>query len=480
MLKGSILQQLATDHRYAPAGQQPLSFGIYYKNTLVALCHALEDCILAAATAPLVITAFQQGKWYLQEADRYGEISQRARQIVIMATPDAGFAEHPTSQQPNVALVGLSPEDPVSQEWHLLILSPTYSAMVLCQELSPEDYGVAGMPQEDRERKFYGLWTFEPGLIQTAMELAIAHIGRYDPPLQAQLQRHLQTIQAESLRADPTELEAVVSRVVDYLETSHQELLPQPTQTLLDANLVSNELQAFLRLAQLIDRLDLRHPNAAAEVAALVEMMGQLLDLPGWQLQRLRLAALLHRIGPLQRSENRLVSSRPDDSPEAAPASALSCALVPGAQVLRTMPRLRAIAEIITHQTEYWNGSGQPAGLAGDDIPLESRMLGLAAHFLEQVTAIAPPTSGESPPDLSTATLWQEQLTQALANCTADQGDRWDPKLVEVLALIVRGLQQGIRLPVKFPKYSSSLWLLEPQDRGSLLPQPQVHRTSLN
>jgi len=40
-------------------------------------------------------------------------------------------------------------------------------------------------------------------------------------------------------------------------------------------------------------------------------------------------------------------------------------ALVPAAQVLRTMPRMRAIAQIINHQTEWWNGSGQPAGLGG-------------------------------------------------------------------------------------------------------------------
>jgi len=35
---------------------------------------------------------------------------------------------------------------------------------------------------------------------------------------------------------------------------------------------------------------------AAAEVAALAEMMGHLLDLPAWRLKRLRLAGLLHHI----------------------------------------------------------------------------------------------------------------------------------------------------------------------------------------
>jgi len=62
-------------------------------------------------------------------------------------------------------------------------MSPTYT-VVLCQELSAADYGAGGQPAADLERKFYGLWTFEPALVQETVELAIAHIGRYNPELQ--------------------------------------------------------------------------------------------------------------------------------------------------------------------------------------------------------------------------------------------------------------------------------------------------------
>ncbi len=44
MLEGSILKQLV-DGRTEP-DTTPLNYGVYYKNTLVALCHALEDYIL--------------------------------------------------------------------------------------------------------------------------------------------------------------------------------------------------------------------------------------------------------------------------------------------------------------------------------------------------------------------------------------------------------------------------------------------------
>ena len=48
-----------------------------------------------------------------------------------------------------------------------------------------------------------------------------------------------------------------------------------------------------------------------------------------------------------------------------------------------------------------------------------------------------------------------------LSECQAQSGDRWEPKLVETLALLVMGLQQGLSLPVKPPKVSNGMWLLD-------------------
>jgi len=452
MLEGSILQQLATAHANT---NQPLNLGVYYKNTLVALCHALEDCILTSNSPPLVITAFQQGKWYLQEAERYNQIAQKAKHIAIMAAPDTGFAEHPTSQMTNVDLVALDPQDSVAQEWHLIIYSPSYTAMVLCQELSAADYGTAGRPTVDLERKFYGFWTFEPALVRETVDLAIAHIGKYNPELQQQLIALVNAI-ATDAPSDMDDLGHAVSRVVDYLQISQTGVsqLEPSAQQILDQNLVSNELQAFLRLAQLIDIADTENPMAAAEIAALAETLGQLLDLPAWQLKRLRLAGLLHRIAPAT-----VGVQYGDEAP--------SCPLVPAAQVLRTMPRMQAIAHIITHQNEWWNGSGQPAGLSGQEIPLESRILGLVAAFQKRVTQLQASQPQHSP------------LTQALTEFKQQQGQAWEPKLVDTLELLVMGLQQGLELPVTTPKISTGMWLVDPQTSDDSKRQSQTARSQV-
>jgi DICT domain-containing protein len=464
MLNGSLLQRLQTAH----AGTtRPLKFGVYYKQTLVALCHALEDYILQQSAEtpearPFILAAFQQGKWYLQEADRYRALAQQSAEVVIMAQADAGFTEHPTSQAGNVHLVHLQPSDPVAQEWHLIILSPSYTAMVLCQELSLADYGEQGQPTEDLERKFYGFWTFEPELVEEAIKLGLDHIETYDRPLALNLHRYFDQYHRPTLEF--ADLSDVVSNVVDYLSNTQHHLhshVPSPlpsqspfsltssvlsTESLrvqaIDHNLVSNEVQAFLRMAQILDHSDLSNPCAAAEVATLTEALGQLLNLPVWQLRRLRLAALLHRLDPLRVSSLVVEESTPGEA-------RLSCPLVPAAQVLRRMPQLRAIAQIITHLTERWDGKGQPAGLVGAEIPLESRILGLIAEFQHCTSTAA--YQGHS---------LENAVKQALEKCQQDSGQRWDPELVTYLALLVNGLLSGWDLNFSEQRLVAGLWLL--------------------
>jgi DICT domain-containing protein len=459
MLEGSVLQQLAAAHQGGSTGKRRLSFGVYYKNTLVALCHALEDYILKSACSPLVISAFQDGKWYLEEAERYGEIAPQTRQVVILAAAVAGFGEHATSQHPHVKLVELNKADPVAQEWHLIILSPSYAAMVLCQELSTADYGDTP-PSDDLQRKFYGLWTFERALVEETVSLVINHMGQYQPELQAQLKTHMAAIATEPPCQDSADFLPVAAQVVDYLQANQAaQPAPKGSQAQLDKNLLSNEVQSFLRLAQLIDLQDATNPNAAAEVSGLAEMLAQMLELPAWQLRRLRLASLLHRLSPLQVTESLLsLNDESTDQGASSPASEYSsCALSAGGQILRKLPQLRAVAQIITHQTEWWDGSGGPAGLAGEEIPIESRILGLLVDFQQRTPKL------EIPKTINDGRVddWQDALDSALCDCQLLMGKRWEPRLVSLLGVVVNSLQQGLPLPAQLPKFTNGLWLLD-------------------
>ena len=362
-------------------------------------------------------------------------------------------------------LVDLDADDPVSEEWHLMIMGSNYSAMVLCQELTDEEYGSQGRPENDLERKFYGFWTFDPALVSETVAITAGHIGRYDSDLQQDLEKRLAKIDNEAA-TKTGEVGNVGMRVGDYLKGGNRQIGETETFKFADSlsqNLVSNELQAYLRMAQLADLADPTNPLGAAEVASLAEMIGQVLDLPVWQMQRLRRASLLHRIAPAQRDENELN------------AEGDSCPLNPGAQTLRILPRLRAIAQIISHQHEWWNGKGQPAGLEGDLIPVESRILGLVAAFQHEVARRRheenlklAATNNSQPSDSQTTSApdadneWQH-VTEAFASCKAQSGERWDPKLLEILSFMVTGLQQGLSLPTIPLKMTLSTVLINPE-----------------
>jgi DICT domain-containing protein len=443
MLEGSILQRLDEAHRHS---KRPLNFGVYYKNTLVALCHALEDFVLDANSAPLMVTAFQRGKWYLEEADRYRDLADKSEHVVLMAAPDSGFDSHPTSKKENVALVHLKPEDPVAQEWHLMIISPTYTAMVLCQELSDADYG-ENKPKEDLERKFYGFWTFEPELVKETVELSIDHVGKYNPKLAELMTNKIVRMTAESATRQRDDLDAVVSQVIQYLQNSYKTLhQPQDANFRgfqdLSENIVSNEMQAFLRMAQLLDATDVSNPMAASEVAAMAEAMSQLLDLPAWQAKRLYLSGLLHRVGlpDVTRERNQQSLAQKEASQNKS---------VSKASVLRVMPQLEAVSKILRHQREAWDGSGIPAGLSYDSIPLESRIICLLADFQQKMKAYKQYSTDKNP------------MTQALRDCQSLAGKRYDPKLLDALSLLVMGMQQGMTLEAYRPKIAAGMWLID-------------------
>lgn len=453
MQKDSTLNQLKN---LLGEDKLPSSYGVYFKNTLVALCHALEDHILQhqypqEQYKPLVFVTFQRGKWYLQEADRYRDLAEYSRHVTIAAVADSGFAQHPTSQLANVDLVHLAEDDGLVEEWNLVILAPDYAAMVLCHELSPDEYYRGSEPQMDTERKFYGLWTFDRTLVEQAFAILTQAISGYNPTLAQQLdgmRSHLKNIPSSGT----VDLSGVVNRIVSYLQMSQEELYTVNRQTKelrelegqalkLNRNLGASKLQAFLRMAQRVDQNDPFNPCASLQVSALAETLGQILDLPTIRLRRLRLAGLLFRIGLAEAPPE--VFEGKSQNPETA--QFWKDRPILSSRLLSSMTELQPINEIVLHQMEYWDGSGSPDGLKATEIPLEARILGLVSYFQELTQP-----RGDRP---------AYSLSDALEKCQGYSGTRFDPDLVESLKTVIRLTEMGLmQLPTR-PTQLPPVWL---------------------
>jgi len=80
----SVLADLLQD-------QPQLRPQIYFKSSLTALSHAMEDQVLAGSDQPLVIANFQRERFYRQEAHRYRRISERTAQVYVLAAAETEF-----------------------------------------------------------------------------------------------------------------------------------------------------------------------------------------------------------------------------------------------------------------------------------------------------------------------------------------------------------------------------------------------------
>jgi DICT domain-containing protein/signal transduction histidine kinase len=154
---------------------------IYFKSSMTALSHAMEDLVLAGSDEPLVIASFQRERFYRQEAHRYRRIAERSSQVYVLAAPETEF-KNASECHENVAF---APEDGLSQEWHLVVLGQEYSTCLICQEkiVPIENQDERGPLLMDQARRFEGIWTFDRDVSCRAAALLLDRIVQYRPEL---------------------------------------------------------------------------------------------------------------------------------------------------------------------------------------------------------------------------------------------------------------------------------------------------------
>jgi two-component system, cell cycle response regulator len=102
-----------------------------------------------------------------------------------------------------------------------------------------------------------------------------------------------------------------------------------------------------------------------------------------------------------------------------------------GERILRASPALRSVATIVRASHENWDGSGYPDGLAGDDIPIASRII-RACNAYVAMTSTRPYREAFSVDD----------ALNELMRCA---GSDFDPSVVRVLVARIRDEQEAER-----------------------------------
>jgi len=116
----------------------------------------------------------------------------------------------------------------------------------------------------------------------------------------------------------------------------------------------------------------------SARIATLSVLMGRRLGLPDAELDRLRIAALLHDVGKLALPEEVL------EKPAALTSQEWQAVVQHpriGQIILEQAAALRDAVPIVLHHHEHFGGNGYPYGLRGQEIPLGARIVGLADAY---------------------------------------------------------------------------------------------------
>jgi len=173
-------------------------------------------------------------------------------------------------------------------------------------------------------------------------------------------------------------------------------------------------LETVTALAFAIDAKDHYTQGHSQNVARFCTMVARHLNLSEKEVEEVRLAAVLHDVGKIgipERILNKPAGLDPDEFEIMKEHAML------GAKILEPLRSIQHIQRIVRHHHERWDGSGYPDRLAGEEIPLASRLISISDAFDTMVTERTYKRSRS-----------RVEAMEELRRCA---GTQFDPRLVE-------------------------------------------------
>ena len=131
-------------------------------------------------------------------------------------------------------------------------------------------------------------------------------------------------------------------------------------------------------LAETIEVKDRFMRGHARRVSFYAGLLAERLSLEADELEEIRVAAFLHDIGKVGVPTDLLLRAGPLDSKERALVEQHPAI---GARLVKPLAIPNAIASAIQHHHEWWDGTGYPDGLKGEEIPRTSRIISVVDAF---------------------------------------------------------------------------------------------------
>lgn len=208
-----------------------------------------------------------------------------------------------------------------------------------------------------------------------------------------------------------------------YSETFMAKFERNPTR------LVALLNQSLDHVPAIIDILGAKVPgfrDHCGQVERLAVNIGEHVGISSEELGDLRWAARLHDVGIIYVPDE--ILSKPAIFTDETEWAAIRHHSAAGAALLTQVPALAALAPIVRHHHEYYDGTGYPDGLKGEAIPYMARLLAVADTFVTVTTG------------------WPRERAlserEALWLLRSKSGTQLDPQFVTVLFDLFQGVNK--------------------------------------
>jgi putative nucleotidyltransferase with HDIG domain len=184
-------------------------------------------------------------------------------------------------------------------------------------------------------------------------------------------------------------------------------------------------------IASLISALEARDPctrDHSSKVAHLAVRMGREMGLPPEHLYEIHLGGLLHDVGKIGIPDAILLKPAGLTRAEY---DVMKTHAELGARILAGIPGLKAVSDIILCHHEMYDGGGYPAGMAGNEIPLGSRIIAVSDTYLS-LTESRPYRKGQP-------------FAKAMKEIRRVAGRQLDPDVVDALERVLEQESRVIR-----------------------------------
>ena len=188
-------------------------------------------------------------------------------------------------------------------------------------------------------------------------------------------------------------------------------------------------LSTIYALAATVDAKDHYTYGHSKKVSKYATDIAEALGYSQERIATLRAAALLHDIGKIGVSDRVLMKTGPLSSEDWEPIRAHPKL---GVAILKHVESLSGCLAAIQYHHERYDGSGYPAGLKGENIPLDARIMAVADSY-DAMTSLRPYRQGK---------FTSEQALAELKHCA---GTQFDPRVVEVFMSISK--RAGVEQP---------------------------------